>query len=56
MCCGWPERAACGVQLGILYALAEWRLSESRAVRETILTAVSPDLSSTTSAQPFYDE
>ncbi len=28
------------LQVAVLYALAEWRLSESKPVRETLLTAV----------------
>ena len=28
------------MQVAVLYALAEWRLSESKPVRETLLTAV----------------
>ena len=35
-----PSAALSAPQVAVLYALAEWRLSESKPVRETLLTAV----------------
>ena len=34
------EHSTACAQVAVLYALAEWRLSESKPVRETLLTAV----------------
>ena len=41
-------------QLAILYGLAEWRLSESKSVGDTILTAVSTYLPSPSRIYVFY--